>query len=102
MILSSLLAVQPEQTSVRGLWVSAGTLSLDLGLESSCWRRLAELEKRCLCKLQGGPVSHHLSPCAVHRCARLCTASLYQRFPSHLVRWKLESRGPLCILVKAS
>lgn len=37
MTLSSSLVVQPGQTSVRGLWVSAGALSLDLGLESSGW-----------------------------------------------------------------
>lgn len=62
MTLSSSLVVQPGQTSARGLWVSAGALSPDLGLESSSWGGLAWLEKRGLCKVEGGPVSQHLSP----------------------------------------
>lgn len=57
MTLSSLLAVQPGQTSARGLWVSAGALSPDLSPESSGWGGLAWLEKRCLYKVEGEPVS---------------------------------------------
>lgn len=84
MTLSSSLEVQPGQTSAKGLWVSAGALSPDLGLESSGW---GGLEKRLRVEQ-----FHSTFPQAraAHFHASLCTTVPVPKLPSHLVQWKLE------------